>query len=279
MPPMIFDTQGTGFYKRAARQMMAQKEIPYLSGGLGDEIMLLEGLDDLAAAYPHGYDDGPARTYTMPTMDRGTLYDFSTGAVEVGLSGSRLGAPLAANQNAWRQDDSFRYTGLGAQPGWPAQQSRYAKRRYRFTGPKLGQVNINRGRYAYTGLNALGDAQSDARMAMLTANGIKTAGLLVCNALNTEADKRTCRSGVESAFEMSRAAIVAAFGTDGTTPAPGGSTGPTPAEQAAIDAALNRQADRSGVDRPIETEDNTMLYVGGAVAVVAVLAAAYIIAK
>lgn len=385
MRSMIFDTQGTGFYKRAARQMMAQKDIPYLSGGLGDEIMLLEGLDDLAAAYPHGYDDGPARTYTMPTMDRGTLYDFSTGPVETGISGAHLGAPIAANQNAWRQDDSFHYTGLGAQPGWPAQPDRYMRPTMRFTGPSrtpsrlrmrveaakirlrnlmdeselsnfrataaflaeqatgsrfwtaaidtlafleiaseryrdsawlrgnatnlfnaissdsnartraalgriaagagtfrpasvsgFGQVNIDRGRYAYTGLNALGDAQSDARMAMAIANSTLAVCRLACGAVQNAGERTTCQNGCQAAFETARAAIVAAYGTDGTTPARG--PGPSAAEQAAIDAALNRQADRSGVDRPI-AEDNTMLYVGGAIAVVAILAGAYIIAK
>lgn len=147
---MIFDTQGTGFYKRAIRQMMDQPELTYLDGlagnrqGLGDEIMLLEGIDDLGAAYPHGFDDGPARTYTMPTMDRGTLYDFSTGPVSTGMSGAKLGASMESNQGAWprQADPRWRYTGLGGQPGWPAQSSRYMRPTMRFTGPSRAPSRV-----------------------------------------------------------------------------------------------------------------------------------------
>jgi hypothetical protein len=118
---MIFDTQGTGFYKDAVRQMMDQPTIPYLSGlggegALGDEIMLLSGMDDLSENYPHGFDDGPARTYTFPSPSRGTEYEFPSGPAEMGMSGMRLGGAL------------------GDPTEWPKQRSRYAPIPYRYSG-------------------------------------------------------------------------------------------------------------------------------------------------
>jgi len=243
MRPMIFDTQGTGFYKDAVRQMMNQPEISFLGeagggSGLGDEIMLLEGLDDLAAAYPHGYDDGPARNYTMPTMDRGTTYDFAAGPVEVGgMDGSRLGASVNSNQGAWprRADPLYRYTGLGNQPGWPARKPRFARSADRTAMSGLG--------------SGLGNAQqNDARTAMMIANTTKSLGLAACGFITNAGDQRTCTAGINAAFEASRMAIVAGYGTDGTYPPPGGTPVATPEVQALIEEKLRLNAERSGVD-------------------------------
>lgn len=277
MSDMIFDTQGTGFYKKAVRQMMAQPELTFLGSagggnGLGDEIMLLEGLDDLAAAYPHGYDDGPARTYTMPTMDRGTLYDFTNGPVDVSLSGSRLGASVNQNQGAWprRGRENWNYTGLGA--GWPSERR---PAMYRFTGPKLGQVSVRRGRYAYTGLMGLGDAQSDARTAMLIAEQTAALGRAACNTITNTTDKARCNAGVDAALAAARASIVAGYGTDGTYAPPSGTPAPSQATADQIAEKLNQQAQQTGVESPMAREDNTMLYVGGILAV-GVIAALWI---
>ena len=288
---MIFDTQGTGFYKKAVRQMMAQEEIPYLSGlsgqggGLGDEIMLLEGLDDLGAMYPHGDDDGPARTHTMPTSSDGTLYDFSTGPVETGMSGANLGASVNSNQGAWPRggNPSWNYTGLGA--GWPRQQSRYLPRTYRYTG--LQGASIKRGRYAYTGLMSLGDAQSDARTAMMIAETTKSLGLAAAGAITDPGQRAATIAGINAAYAAARIAIVASYGTDGTTPAPAGTPPPSQAVQEQIDAKLRLQAQRSGVDPAVVDNGgaqndsglstNTML-IGGAV-IVALLAGVYIMKK
>lgn len=285
---MIFDTQGTGFYKEAVRQMMAQEEIPYLSGlsgpggGLGDEIMLLEGLDDLGSMYPHGYDDGPARTYTMPTSSDGTLYDFSTGPVETGMSGANLGASVNSNQGAWprQANQSWNYTGLGA--GWPRQESRYLPRKYQYTGVSgLRGASIKRGRYAYTGLMSLGDAQSDARTAMMIAETTKTLGLAAAGAITDPGQRSATIAGINAAYAAARVAIVASYGTDGTYPAPAGTPPPDQATQEQIDAKLRLQAERSGID-PAEVgirndsgiSTNTMI-IGGAV-IVALLAGVYI---
>lgn len=284
---MIFDTQGTGFYKKAVRQMMAQEEIPYLSGlsgpgrGLGDEIMLLEGLDDLGAMYPHGYDDGPARTYTMPTSSDGTLYDFSTGQVETGMSGANLGASVNSNQGAWprQANQSWNYTGLGA--GWPRQESRYLPRTYRYTGVSgLRGASIKRGRYAYTGLMSLGDAQSDARTAMMIAETTKTLGLAAAGAITDPGQRAATIAGINAAYAAARVSIVAAYGTDGTYPAPAGTPPPSQATQEQIDTKLRMQAERSGVDPAavgVQNDSgistNTML-IGGAV-IVALLAGVY----
>ena len=175
---MIFDTQGTGFFKKAARQMMAQPEIPYLSGlagegWLGDEIMLLSGIDDLGAAYPHGFDDGPARTWTMPSPDRSTMYQFDTGPVETGMSGARLGASVGSLGDGWpkqrprNEKPPFHFTGFGTPPDyhysglgdWPVQQSRYAKRTYRYSGLEaLGEADPDINAYRIGAVVALGAA-------------------------------------------------------------------------------------------------------------------------
>lgn len=291
MPPMVFDTQGTGFYKRAARQMMAQKEITFLGesrgGGLGDEIMLLSGIDDLGTMYPHGYDDGPARTYTMPTMDRGTLYDFSTGPVSTGMSGARLGASVDSNQGAWPRiaDPRWRYTGLGAQPGWPVQQSRYSRRTFRFTGPSLTGLrgaNIRRGRYAYTGLQGgLGDAQSDARTAMAIAQTTRDTGRAACSLITNTRDKARCEAGVEAAFSAARAAIVAGYGTDGTYAPSGSSTPPSAATAEQVAEKLRMQAEETGVPTPPQVSQgiSTNTLVIGGIVVAALAGAAYIMTR
>jgi len=170
--PMIFDTDGTGFYKRAVRQMMAQKEIPYLSGlgggaGLGDEIMLLSGLDDVGAMYPHGYDDGPARTYTLPSPDRRTDYDFPSGPVDLGMSGTRLGQPLSDLGAGWPKQTrhhQYRYTGFGKlSAGWPAEQKQHS---YRYTGLGAGwPAEQKKHSYRYTGLGAPASAFAAAAAA------------------------------------------------------------------------------------------------------------------
>lgn len=287
MRPMIFDTQGTGFYKRAARQMMAQKEITFLGdvgrSGLGDEIMLLEGLEDFGSMYPHGYDDGPARTYTMPTMDRGTLYDFSTGPVSTGMSGARLGASVGSNQGAWPRiaDPRWRYTGLDG--GWPKQESRYSNPKFRFTGPSLTGLrgaNIRRGRYAYTGLQGgFGDAQSDARTAMSTAQTIRDTGMAACSLITNTADKARCEAGVTAAYSAARTAIVAGYGTDGTYAPSGGSSATPQATPEQIAEKLRQQAAQTGVTPPAEIVDSgisTTTMIAGGILAVALVAGVYI---
>jgi hypothetical protein len=189
----------------------------------------------------------------MPTMDRGTLYDFSTGPVSTGMSGDRLGASVESNQNAW---------------------PRMADPRWRYTG--LRGANIRRGRYAYTGLlGDFGDAQSDARTALATAQSIRDMGMASCSLITNATDKARCEAGVNAAYAASRAAIVAGYGTDGTYPP---SSTPSQATREQISEKLRLQAERTGVEPPasLQTQsDNTMLYVGG-ILVVGVLAALYI---
>lgn len=221
---MIFDTQGSGFLKPGVRQMMSQPEAPYLSGGLGDEIMLLEGLD---ASWPHGYSDGPAAAWTMPTGDPTTEYNFDPEVDLSGISGSRLGAPVQSS--AWgRAARKYDYTGLG-------------RADYKYTGLGRGFPMGKRGRYAYTGLGGgLGTVESDRAI----ATQIATAALNLCNGLCGAADlnaRAGCRTACQSAYDTAMIAVTAAYPPGAGTPS--GPPAPTDAERAAIQAKLDRIAE------------------------------------
>lgn len=287
MRSMIFDTQGTGFYKGAVAQMMAQKELTFLdglggaggrSGGLGDEIMLLAGLDDLGAAYPHGFDDGPARTYTMPTSDRSTNYDFQTGPMDIGLNGARLGPAINELADGWPRQGAkpnFRYSGL-AGPGWPSQG---AEPSFRYSG--LGRVRrpIRPNRYRYSGLDALGGAREDATAIAASTRDACTAG---CSALTDAGARAACNAACGIAYTIAASAINAAYpaGTPTGAPPTGG------CDAACIEAKLNAiaaaSADHGGapVTPPVATDDgistNTLI-IGGIV--VAGLLGAFLILK
>lgn len=254
---MIFDTAGTGFDRNAIREMMEQPEAVYLDGlkgnGLGDEIMLLEGLDDVA---PHGYSDGPAMNFTLPTGDPWTDYNFQEGVDLSGLSADQLGAPVqrsgwpvASGKEDYRYTGlgraDYRYTGLGraqwpvnplagapwpvnqlagGRPGWPTK----GKPSYRYTG-------LDRVDYRYTGL---GDAASDARTATAIANSALSLCRVPCNLLSTPTERNTCNAGCQAAYDAAVAAITAAYPV--TTP--GAPVTATPMDEAAIRAKLDRIA-------------------------------------
>ena len=159
---MIFDTQGTGFYKNAVREMMEQPVITFLSGldgdgSLGDEIMLLSGIDDLAENHPHGFDDGPARTWTMPSSDRGTMYQFPHGPAELGSGGNRLGGVIGDLAD-WPRErprmarPDFKYQGLGRSLG----------PQYRYQGLDDWPSRMTPLKYKYSGLGAVGDTNLNA---------------------------------------------------------------------------------------------------------------------
>lgn len=216
--PMIFDTDGTGFYKKAIRQMMAQEEIPYLSGlggstGLGDEIMLLSGVDDVGAMYPHGFDDGPARTYTLPSPDRSNDYDFPSGSVEMGLNGMRLGQPLADLSAGWPKSTrhksyhytglgkaDYHYTGLGA--GWPEQKNPS----YRYTGLAAGwPAEQKKHSYRYTGLGLTSQAGA---VALAAAQAARATCVAACSALGP--GQPPCSAACEAAYAQASQAITSA---------------------------------------------------------------------
>jgi hypothetical protein len=113
---------------------------------------------------------------------------------------------------------------------------------------------------------------------MAIAQGTRDAVLAGCSLITNTTDKARCEAGANAAYAATRAAIVAGYGTDGTTPPAGGTTTPTAATQEQIEEKLRMQAEQGGVPTPPalrEESDNTMLYVGG-IALVGVLGVLFI---
>jgi len=303
---MIFDTQGTGFDTRFIREMAEQPEIGYLGGGLGgglgDEVMLLEGLDDLGEQYPRGYSAGPASRYTMPTTDPATHYDFAGSVESRGVGESRLGSPIgsavrggwpapsgvgALGADPWKRTSGYRYTGLKGlgradyrYTGLGAQRERQGgawarSQGYKYTGLRgLGKVD-----YRYTGL---GDAASDRASALAVATTVRDIGLAACGALTDAGAQSGCRAGVNGAFLVAQTAINAA--TTGPSATGTSTTAPTcdaACIQNKLDQIARSQTTQSAAVVPPGTyreppADNTQMYVIGGIAVVALLAGLYI---
>jgi hypothetical protein len=294
---MIFDTQGTGFDKKHVRQMMEPSKVPFVEGlgdgGLGDEIMLLDGLDD--TPFPHGWSDGPARNFTLPSQDPTTDYNFDPEVdLSGGLSASRLGAPVA--RSGWpavKDPERFRYSGLG-------------RADYRYTG--LGRADyrytgLGRADYRYTGLGAQGGGwpqmQKDPRFKYTGLDGfgtvdgdraiatqIATAALNLCNGLCAAASgasaQASCRTGCQTAYDTAMIAVTAAYPPGAGTPA--GPPAPTASERAAIQAKLDRIAGTAssygGAAPPSPAAsgiDTNTLLIGGLV--VAGLIGVYLVTK
>lgn len=103
MRRFIFDAGGTGFSREAAGSLLSQPAADQYIQGLGDEIMLLEGLD-----YPVGYDTGPAGAFSPP-WNGSTDYDF--GVDGFSLKGFQLGAGTLS------QNGQYKYVGLDRRLG------------------------------------------------------------------------------------------------------------------------------------------------------------------
>jgi hypothetical protein len=103
MRRFIFDAGGTGFSREAAGSLLSEPEADQYIQGLGDEIMLLEGLE-----YPVGYDTGPAGAFSPP-WNGSTDYDF--GVDGFSLKGFQLGAGTLS------QNNQYKYVGLDRRLG------------------------------------------------------------------------------------------------------------------------------------------------------------------
>lgn len=103
MRRFIFDAGGTGFSREAAGSLLSQEPADQYIQGLGDEIMLLEGLE-----YPVGYDTGPASAFSPP-WNGSTDYDF--GVDGFSLKGFQLGAGTLS------QNGQYKYVGLDRRLG------------------------------------------------------------------------------------------------------------------------------------------------------------------
>lgn len=231
----VYDAEGTGFGRKAAASLIDEPSADAYLSELGDEIMLLDGLD-----YPVGYNTGRAGAMTPPWNDEST-YDF-------GVEGFMLsGTPVRLGMLASGSD--YRYTGLGN----PRPRGRFGIR------ARMATVA------AASGMQGLGDAAADRARALAIAGGIRATCASACGFATSPADQSMCRSGCDTAYNAAATAIEAAYG--------GGTSGPTAAEAASIDAKLARlqqAADQAqtGNYAQMQGEDNTVLYVVGGVVVV-----------
>jgi hypothetical protein len=98
MRRFAFDAAGTGFSRQAASALINQPPADQYIQGLGDEIMLLEGLE-----YPVGYDTGRAAAFSPPWNGQSD-YDF-------GVDGFSLKG-FSLSDGGLRQAPGYRFVGL-----------------------------------------------------------------------------------------------------------------------------------------------------------------------
>lgn len=259
----IYDAEGTGYGREMAREAIRPKP-PF---ALGDEIMLLDGLDDLGEEYPIGYNTGPAAAMTPPFNEE---YDFGVDGFQ--LRGFELGAA------------DYRYTGLGVGVTRPLKAraarpiaiplNKWSTWRVRPTRP-IADSPI----YHYSPqMDGLGDAASDRASALAVASGIHDTCRGACGLLTSPTDRNQCLAGCDTAYAAAQTVIAAAIPAG--TP-PGSSTPPASAD--AIRAKL-AQLDQTAHAAQVQAgqapaEDHTVLYVGAAVAVVALGIGAFVLLR
>jgi hypothetical protein len=301
---LIYNTQGTGISHRQISRLENTQPGPgtYLGADmdghpLGDEIMLLEGMDDLAENQLAGLGYVGSGNYKSRAYDMNE-FSLSSASLSVARRSGRdfdphaLGAGGASHPRGRKSGRDFNPYGLG-RVGREVSRSTTARnaRPDRFISPNfypLGQAPTWNPQAkpetffqaAYDGntesyehwsqtprpgswLNGLSDAASDRRIAIGTADAAKALCLAGCGIADmAAADRRRCRSACEGLHATAMATINAAL--------PAGTTGPTSTAQAElIEAklrALEQGADQaqSGQIPDEGMSTTTMVLIGGA---------------